>query len=114
MAGPSTPGIRLALRVPIHDEENEMTTEPRWPEGWTEVERPPSLYRRFEFAAYPETRAFLERLAGLSKETGLYPDLSFTRTYVNVTVYGSDGTAVGAETREFAARAEALTAVEAA
>ncbi len=91
-----------------------MTTEPRWPEGWTEVERPPSLHRRFEFAAYAETRAFLERLAGLSKETGLYPDLSFTRTHVNVTVYGSDGAAVDAEAREFAARAEAIATVEAA
>ena len=91
-----------------------MTTEPRWPEGWTEVEQPPSLYRRFEFAAYPEVRAFLDRLAVLSKETGLYPDLSFSRTYVNVTVYGSDGAAIGAEAREFAARAEVLATVEAA
>ena len=85
-----------------------MTTQSRWPEGWTEVERPPLLYRRFEFAAYSETRAFLDRLAGLSKETGLYPDLSFSRTYVKVTVYGSGGAAVGAEEREFAARAEAI------
>ena len=90
-----------------------MTTEPRWPEGWTAVERPPSLYRRFEFGAYPETRAFLDRLAALSKETGLYPDLSFSRTYVNVTVYGADGAGVGAEEREFAARAEAIAPVEA-
>ena len=82
-----------------------MTMEFRWPEGWTEVERPPSLYRRFEFADYSETRAFLDRLAALSKETGLYPDLSFTRTYVNVTVHGSGGAAVSAEEREFAARA---------
>ena len=91
-----------------------MTTEPRWPEGWTEVERPPSLYRRFEFAAYSETRVFLDRLAGLSKETGLYPDLSFSRTYVNVTVYGSGGAAVDAEARKFAARAEAIATVGAA
>ena len=91
-----------------------MTTELRWPEGWTEVERPPMLHRRFEFAGYSETRAFLDRLAALSKETGLYPDLSFTRTHVNVTVYGSDGAAVGAEEREFAARAEAIAPVEAA
>jgi len=91
-----------------------MTTEPRGPEGWTAVESPPSLYRRFEFAAYPETRAFLDRLAGLSKETGLYPDLSFTRTYVNVKVYGSGGAAVDAEARRFAARAEAIATVEAA
>ena len=91
-----------------------MTTEPRWPEGWTEVEKPSSLYRRFEFAAYPETRAFLNRLAGLSKETGFYPDLSFSRTYVNVTVYGSGGAAVDAEARKFAARVETIATVEAA
>ena len=91
-----------------------MTTETRWPDSWTEIERPSSLHRRFEFSAYPETRAFLDRLASLSKETGLYPDLSFSRTYVNVTVYGSGGAAVDAEAREFAARAEALVPVEAA
>ncbi len=91
-----------------------MTTEPRWPEGWTEVERPSSLSRRFEFAAYPEVRTFLDRLTRLSKETGLYPDLSFTRTHVNVTVYGSGGAAVGAEERAFAARAEEIATVEAA
>ena len=91
-----------------------MTTGPRWPEGWTEVERPSSLYRRFEFPAYSETRAFLERLAGLSKETGLYPDLSFSRTYVNVTVYGSGGAPVDAEARKFAARVETIATMEAA
>ena len=91
-----------------------MTTETRWPEGGTAVEKPPLLYRRFDFAAYSETRAFLDRLGRLSKETGLYPDLSFTRTHVNVTVYGSDGAAVGAEEREFAIRAEAIAPVEAA
>lgn len=90
-----------------------MTTEPRWPEGWTAVERPPSLYRRFEFPAYAETRAFLDRLAALSKDTGLYPDLSFSRTYVNVTVHGSDDE-VGAEERTFAARVETIVPVEAA
>ncbi len=90
-----------------------MTTEPRWPEGWTEVEKPPLLYRRFEFAGYSETRAFLDRLAGLSKETGLYPDLSFSRTYVNVKVDGA-GAAVGAEVRKFVARAQEIATMEAA
>lgn len=90
-----------------------MTTETRSPEGWTESEQPAVLFRRFEFTAYPEARAFLDRLAGLSKETGLYPDLSFSRTHVNVTVYGS-GSAIDAEAREFAARAQALATVEVA
>ena len=91
-----------------------MSTKPSWPEGWTEVERPPSLHRRFEFAAYSETRAFLDRLLGLSKETGLYPDLSFTRTHVNVTLDGSGGAAVDANARKFAARVEAIATMEAA
>ena len=67
-----------------------MTTESREPEGWTESEERSLLYRRFEFAAYRQTKGFLDRLADLSKETGLYPDLSFGTTYVNVTVYGSE------------------------
>ena len=91
-----------------------MITETRWPEGWTAVERPSSLYRRFEFTGYPKARAFLERLANLSKETGLYPDLSFSRTYVNVTVHASAGAAVGAEELEFAARADELVSADAA
>ncbi|GAC1477353.1 MAG: hypothetical protein NVS1B12_12440 [Acidimicrobiales bacterium] len=72
------------------------------------------MYRRFEFADYSETRTFLDRLASASKETGLYPDLSFTRTHVTVTVYGSGGAAVDAEARKFAARAEAIATLEAA
>jgi len=90
-----------------------MISEPRLLEGWTEVERPPSLYRRFEFPAYAETRAFLDRLAALSKDTGLYPDLSFSRTYVNVTVHGSDA-AVGAEERTFAAQVQTIVPLEVA
>jgi 4a-hydroxytetrahydrobiopterin dehydratase len=91
-----------------------VSTESSPPKGWTEGKQPPVLYRRFEFAAYPEARAFLDRLADLSKETGLYPDLSFGRTYVNVTVYGSGESGVGAEAREFAARADALASADAA
>jgi len=78
------------------------------PEGWREVPTPPSLFRRFQFDSYRDTRAFLERLAGLSKETGLYPDLGFGTTHVNVTVYGADGRAPGANEIDFASRAAAL------
>jgi pterin-4a-carbinolamine dehydratase len=72
------------------------------------VQNPPSLFRRFEFASYGETRAYLDRLAALSQETGLYPDLGFGPTHVNVTVYGADGKAPGAKEIEFAGKAAAL------
>lgn len=78
------------------------------PEGWKSVQHPPSLFRRFQFASYRDTRAFLDRLAALSEETGLYPDLGFGPTHVNVTVYGADGRAPGKAETDFAGRAGGL------
>jgi 4a-hydroxytetrahydrobiopterin dehydratase len=78
------------------------------PEGWRAVPTPPSLFRRFQFDSYRDTRAFLERLAALSEETGLYPDLGFGTTHVNVTLYGIYGRAPGTPEIEFASRAAAL------
>jgi pterin-4a-carbinolamine dehydratase len=82
------------------------------PEGWKAVQTPPSLFRRFEFGSYHDTRAFLERLSGLSQVTGLYPDLGFGKTYVNVTIYGKDGQMPGRAEIEFASRAAALATSE--
>jgi pterin-4a-carbinolamine dehydratase len=78
------------------------------PEGWESVQQPPSLFRRFQFAAYRDTRAFLDRLAALSKETRLYPDLGFGPTHVNVTLYGPDGAAPGEQEINFANRVTGL------
>lgn len=86
-----------------------MTTESPVPDGWEESERPSLLHRRFEFDDYAETRRFLTFLEELSKELGMYPDLAFGRTHVRVTVNGADGEAVGAEEREYAARAGAFS-----
>lgn len=81
------------------------------PEGWTSVQQPPSLFRRFEFGSYAETRHFLDQLACLSAECGLYPDLGFGRTWVNVTVRGAgDGPGAVAEI-EFAGRVGGLAPV---
>lgn len=82
-----------------------MSEQTAVPEGWTHHERPPNLFRRFEFDGYGDTRTFLERLAEVSKQTGLYPDISFGKAYVNVTIHAQDGKAVGAEETAFAARA---------
>lgn len=78
------------------------------PEGWTRSDQPSNLFRRFEFGTYGETRKFLDQLSGLTKETGYYPDISFGRTYANVTVHARDGKALGAEDTAFAERANAL------
>lgn len=83
------------------------------PEGWTAVPRPPSLFRRFEFGSYAQTRVFLDRLAALSERTGLYPDLSFGSKHVNVTIRGPEGGPTGEAEHAFAQQATVLAAEQA-
>ena len=53
---------------------------------WTHRHRPDRLERRIEFEDYERTRGFLESLRQLSEREGRYPDISFGRTYVNLTL----------------------------
>ncbi len=53
---------------------------------WTQRSRPDRLERRIEFADYETTREFLARLESLSEQHSRYPDISFGRTYVNITL----------------------------
>lgn len=56
-------------------------------ENWVIRKRPARLERRIEFSDYEETRTFLDRAADLAKEQGNYPDMSFSRTQVSITLY---------------------------
>ncbi len=53
---------------------------------WQRRKRPVRLERRFEFQTYEETRNFLDRLGLLSEKTKKFPDISFGKTYVNLTI----------------------------
>ena len=53
---------------------------------WQERKRPVCLERRFEFESYSATRDFLDRLGEHSEATQRFPDISFGRTYVNITL----------------------------
>ena len=57
---------------------------------WRRQDLPPTLSRRFEFATYAETRSFLDEAAKVSEAANYYPNLSFGKTYVSVTL-DSDG-----------------------
>lgn len=78
------------------------------PEGWRHHERPAHLFRRFEFGTYGDTRAFLDRLAALSEETGYYPDIGFGKTHANITIHARDAVAIGAQDVDFARRVSGL------
>ena len=53
---------------------------------WNERSRPIRLERRFEFSTYELTRDFLDRLGELSEKRKRFPDVSFGKTYVNLTL----------------------------
>lgn len=77
--------------------------------GWVPRQRPVRLERRYEFKDYAATRDFLDRAAALSEREGLYPDLSFGRTYVNATLHAAEGAdEPGSELHRFAAAMDAL------
>lgn len=76
--------------------------------AWTERARPAGLSKRFVFRDYAENRRFLDRVAELSEETGIYPDISFGREYANLSVNPPEGEAVSETERDFARRVDAL------
>lgn len=76
---------------------------------WTQRSRPERLERRIEFPDYESTRTFLERLNELSEREGRFPDISFGRTYVNLTLRAEgDDAPVGEADTLFAAAIDAL------
>ncbi len=79
------------------------------PPNWEARGKPPTLFRRFSFGSYGETRAFLDALAALSEETGVHPqNINFGTTYANVTLEAADGGHLTEADAAFARRVDAL------
>ena len=53
---------------------------------WQQRQRPIRLERRLEFESYTPTRDFLDRLGELSESRKIFPDISFGKNYVNITL----------------------------
>jgi 4a-hydroxytetrahydrobiopterin dehydratase len=67
------------------------------------------LERRVEFEDYASNRAFLDRLNDFCESQGRYPDISFGRTYVNITLRAeAEGSSIGEADHAFAAAIDAL------
>lgn len=78
-------------------------------DNWVMRKKPARLERRIEFSNYEETRDFLERAAELSEATGYYPDMSFGRTHVSITLQPQvDADEVGDELMQFAMKLDAM------
>ena len=76
---------------------------------WQERKRPVCLERRYEFDSYGATRDFLDRLGEHSEATQRFPDISFGRTYVNITLRPDvDDAPISEVDRSFAAEIDGL------
>ena len=59
-------------------------------EGWRHKKRPECLEKRFEFQSYEKNRDFLDALGDFCEEVNRFPDISFGKTYVNITIRPSE------------------------
>ena len=55
-------------------------------EGWRQKKRPECLEKRFEFQSYEKNRDFLDVLGDFCEKVNRFPDISFGKTYANITI----------------------------
>ena len=48
--------------------------------------RPECLEKRFEFESYEKNRDFLDALGDFCEKVNRFPDISFGKTYANITI----------------------------
>lgn len=75
-------------------------------------ERLPTRNWRFDFASYAETRHFLDRMADLSRREDYYPNVSFGKTYVNISIDAEGLAALAGRNSSFTGEMEALAAAD--
>ncbi len=54
--------------------------------AWKIQERSQQMSRRYDFSDYDKTRYFLDQLEKISEKENYYPDLSFSKTHVVVSI----------------------------
>ncbi len=59
-------------------------------EGWRQKNRPECLEKRFEFDSYEKNRDFLDALGDFCEKVNRFPDISFGKTYANITIRPSE------------------------
>ena len=78
-------------------------------QNWRERIRPARLEKRYKFGSYDLLRVFLDDVAELSEQRGLYPDIGFGTTYANFTIHAEEGASELTEShREFASLVDKL------
>ena len=54
---------------------------------WNERESPLRIEKRFEFEQYSKISKFMERIEELCKEKDIYPNISFGKNFVSLSIF---------------------------
>ena len=54
---------------------------------WNERESPLRIEKRFEFEQYSKISKFIEKIEELCKERDIYPNISFGRNFVSLSIF---------------------------
>ena len=54
---------------------------------WNERESPLRIEKRFEFEQYSKISKFMEKIEKLCKEKDIYPNISFSKNFVSLSIF---------------------------
>ena len=54
---------------------------------WNKRESPLRIEKRFEFEQYSKTSKFIEKIEKLCKEKDIYPNISFGKNFVSLSIF---------------------------
>ena len=54
---------------------------------WNERKSPLRIEKRFEFEQYSKISKFMEKIEKLSKERDIYPNISFGKNFVSLSIF---------------------------
>ncbi len=54
---------------------------------WNKRESPLRIEKRFEFEEYSKISNFMEKIEKLCKEKGIYPNISFGKNFVSLSIF---------------------------
>ena len=54
---------------------------------WKQKESPSRIEKRFEFEEYQKISIFLKRIEELCKEKNIYPNISFGKNFVSISIF---------------------------
>ena len=57
---------------------------------WKERESPLRIEKRFEFEQYSKITKFMEKIEKLCKEKDIYPNISFGKNFVSLSIFLDD------------------------